>query len=133
MLKVSVVLPGTGVDLNALCPHCRRFVITKEVLKNADTFRAWWKGFGLKKSVNSSEDSHLDSNYQEYLAFLTRIVGSMHVRTIGLSPWKKIMGATYNQPISTGFTEREPDNYNSGARKNKNRQVYRCRIDPLNS
>ena len=105
MLKVSIVLPGTSGDLNSICPHCRRFVITEDILKNPDAFKAWWKNLGLVKTT--AGNSQLDSHYQEYLTCLRRIVGSMHVRKIGLSPWRKIMGASYNEPISTGFTERK--------------------------
>ena len=108
MIKISIVLPGTSVNKESLCLNCRKFLITEDILKSQETFLQWWKGLGLVKVLNSSTKSLNDPNYLEYLTFLRRIVGPTHVRELGPSPWKKIMGATYNKPICMGFTEGPP-------------------------
>ena len=101
-LKVAAILPSVG-NIERVCSHCKRFIVTHDVLKQKG-LPIWWKEFELpEKSLMTN--SSTDQFYSEFLHLFNRLVNLTAISRLKsvFTAWKEVQGENRNN-IVAGIT-----------------------------
>jgi hypothetical protein len=102
-LKVGSIIPGV-TNIDKVCNHCKRFLLTENELANHKSLRGWWESLGL--AWNHGQDNTTRKQcYQEFLQMFNRTVNlSSIVRKMNVfNTWEQIQGSN-SRSIVAGIT-----------------------------
>ena len=102
-LKVASIIPGV-TNIDQVCSHCKRFLLTQDQLANEKTLRLWWESLGLYR--NPGQDIATRSQcYREFLNLFNRTVNLSSIvrKTNVFHTWEQIQGSN-SRPIVAGIT-----------------------------
>ena len=104
-LKVAGVFPHV-INTQKLCGHCRKWIITEDIIKTPGGLQKWWEKTGILEQLGKIDEKMKREGYEEYLILFNRYI---NLSRIGLqkvtlpSTWEHIQGS--NAPyISAGYT-----------------------------
>ena len=103
-VKVCAISPSFNTSQN-ICQHCRRFILTSDMLKVPGGLEKWWKETGLADRAQKLDQKAKDDAYNEFQLFFNRMVCLSSVRVVPdpFHTWTQIQG---NNPhhMSAGHT-----------------------------
>ena len=106
-IKVAAIIPNVD-NLERVCDHCKKFVITNAILEAEGGLSKWWNDTGIFEGVEKI-DAIKHKSYKEFLNIFNRIVNlsAMAKQQVVSNAWKQIVGETiqYDAPITAGWTK----------------------------
>ena len=101
-LKVAAILPNVG-NLERVCNHCRRFIITTDVMENKG-LPIWWKEIGILDTKVETSNSK-ERFYEDFLNLFNRLVNLTAIsrQKATFNAWKEVQGEN-RQNIIAGIT-----------------------------
>ena len=110
-LKVAAILPNVG-DMERVCSHCKRFIITHDVIEQKG-LPIWWKELELPEN-HINKNSSKDQFYLEFLHLFNRLVNLTAIsrQKSVFTAWKEVQGDNRNN-IVAGITPPQDSNISS--------------------
>ena len=126
-LKVAGIFPDLK-NKQTLCSHCRKWVITEEIIRRPGGLQKWWDETGILEEIGKLQEKRIAEGYRDYLILFNRYI---NLSRIGLQKaafpksWMQVQGnSSY---ISAGYTY-APSNDSISFKDAQNRPIDAFKI-----
>ena len=108
-VKICAISPKLN-NPETICDHCKKFILTSEILETPGGLKRWWKETGLSKRADLFNQKSKDVSYNHFQLFFNRLIGmsSVKVVTDTFNIWTQVQGSTPHH-MSAGLTNTEQE------------------------
>ena len=94
-VKICAISPELNNPEN-ICDHCKKFVLTTDILKTLGGLKKWWEETGISKRASLFDQGSKDSSYNQFQLFFNRLIcmSSVKVVTDAFNTWNQVQGKT---------------------------------------
>ena len=110
--KIAAISPSFH-NPDKICSHCKKFILTTEIVKTPGALGQWWKETGLsERSALFSKQSRKRA-YREIQLFFNRVVCMSVVRVVPdpFHAWAQVQGNQQQLHMGAGHTQVTPGVY----------------------
>ena len=106
-VKICAISPNLN-NPESICDHCKKFVLTTDILKTLGGLKKWWEETGISKRASLFDQGSKDSSYNQFQLFFNRLIcmSSVKVVTDAFNTWNQVQGKTPYH-MSAGLTNTE--------------------------
>ena len=105
--KICAISPSLINEEN-VCEHCKKFILTTDILKTPGGLEKWLQETGLSNRANEIDETAKEEAYNEFQLFFNRLVCMSSVKVVPdpYCTWNQIQGNNSHH-MAAGFTKAE--------------------------
>ena len=91
--KVAAISP-TVYNQEKICAHCKKFILTTDIVKSPEKLEKWWNETGLPNQAQKITQKDKDIAYEEFQRFFNRMINLSSIRVVqnSFQTWTQIQG-----------------------------------------
>ena len=104
--KIAAISPSVH-NPDKICSHCKKFILTTEIVKNPGELGQWWKETGLSERSALFGRNSRKRAYREFQHFFNRVVCMSAVRVVPdpFHTWAQVQGNKQQLHMAAGHTQ----------------------------
>ena len=104
-LKVAGIFPDV-INKQKMCAHCRKWVLTEDIIKQPGGLQKWWEGTGILEEIGKLYEQRKQEGYNDFLILFNRYINLSRIglqKVIHPKAWEQVQGSNPSY-ISAGYT-----------------------------